>query len=49
MLPHLEQMVGLSMSPTAAATLLRVHNTVLKQVVEGRTAELQSTEHNTQI
>jgi hypothetical protein len=31
------------MSPTAAATLLRVQNTVLKEVVEGRTAELQVT------
>jgi hypothetical protein len=31
------------MSPTAAATLLRVQNTVLKDVVEGRTAALQGT------
>jgi hypothetical protein len=40
-LPYLEQTAGLSMSPTAAATLLRVQNTVLKEVVDGRTAELQ--------
>jgi hypothetical protein len=41
--PHLAASSCLSASPTTAATLASVPNTVLKEVVDGRTGELQHT------